>query len=96
MQTIVTSLAAATHQPPTAPLAVHAAEVALLQKFLADEDSSLAGHAHVIYAALGVTSGADFKELTEADILSDQRIPMLHRKRLLVVAKRNGLDTLPS
>jgi hypothetical protein len=43
-------------------------ELLLLRNFLQSEDSSLVNWAPQIHAALGITEGAHFKELTEEDI----------------------------
>lgn len=63
-------------------------ELLLLRNFLQREDSSLVNWAPQIHAALGITEGAHFKELTEEDIAQATGIPLLQRKRLIAIAKR--------
>jgi hypothetical protein len=63
-------------------------ELLLLRNFLQSEDSSLVNWAPQIHAALGITEGAHFKELSEEDITQATGIPLLQRKRLIAVAKR--------
>lgn len=63
-------------------------ELLLLRNFLQGEDSSLVNWAPQIHAALGITEGAHFKELTKDDINQAPGIPVLQRKRIIAIAKR--------
>ncbi len=63
-------------------------DLLLLRNFLQQEDSSLVNWAPQIHAALGITEGAHFQELTENDINQAPGIPVLQRRRLLAIAKR--------
>jgi hypothetical protein len=65
-------------------------DVATLRQFLEREEPSLCKWAHAIHAALGVTKGEDFKELTVADISGAPGIAILQMKRLQALAKRHG------
>ena len=95
IENIVSRVFATQHgqQVPAAsqPASAVACEVQLLTNFLQLEDSSLVAYADRIHAALGITEGAHFSELTEADIMQATAVPKLQLKRLLLVAKKYGL-----
>jgi hypothetical protein len=78
--------------PSSEPSDGTSGDVLLLSNFLRVEDSSLVTWAPRIYAALGITEGAHFKELTEHDINTAPGLPVLQRKRLLAVGKRFDLQ----
>ena len=86
---IVTTVAAQHVAQPTSHDT--SGDLHLLRSFLEKEDSSLVCWAQNIHAALGITEGAHFKELSETDITTAQGIPVMQRKRLLAVAKRYDL-----
>jgi GTPase SAR1 family protein len=67
------------------------AEVAKLADVLSEHEESLVPYAAIIHSALGITSLADFSELTAQDIISAPGIPCLQRKKLLKLGKANGL-----
>ena len=78
--------------PSSEPSDGTSGDVLLLSNFLRVQDSSLVTWAPRIYAALGITEGAHFKELTEHDINTAAGLPVLQRKRLLAVGKRFDLQ----
>jgi hypothetical protein len=66
-------------------------EIAKLREFLEQEDASLTVWAPAIHAALGVSRGDDFKEISVSDITNAAGVPQLQKNRLLNVAKRYGV-----
>ena len=93
VQGVVAAVPASTSAGAGPATGMLANELLLLQNFLQAEDSSLCAWAPAILAALGVTEGSHFQELTAADILSAAGVPQLQKKRLLAVATRYGLSS---
>jgi len=95
LESIVSRVFASQMSPPLAaasqPASAVTCELELLRLFLQQEDSSLVAYADRIHAALGITEGAEFAELTETDILQAKAVPILQLKRLVKVAQKFGL-----
>ena len=93
VQGVMAAVPASTSAVAGPAAGMFANEHLLLHNFLQEEDSSLCAWAPAIHAALGVTEGSHFKELTAGDIMSAAGVPLLQRKRLLAVATRHGISS---